>query len=685
MRFLRSAILLCVSIPALTAVAAAEHNPLLPRPRQVRYGSGRLAVRGLSVRLPERATAEDRFAASELSACLSSRAATKILVFEGAGAGRTVLLSRTGGVDPLPMPDEHPGPDSREAYTLKVTPEGGEIRARSSAGVYYGVQTMCQLVEGRGAAVTLPEAEIRDWPALAYRGTMIDMSHGPLLTEVEIKRQIDFLTRWKANQYYFYNEASIELDGYPLLNPEGRFTKEQVRRIIAYGRKRHVDVVPCLELYGHLHDLFRVEKYSELGALAHGGEFNPRNPKVMPLLADWAEQFAQLFPSAFVHIGFDETWQIQKAAKQQGAAPAKLFAEQLRNVARLFEQRGRRVMAWADIIIKYPELFAELPPGFIAVAWEYEAGRDREYKRWLVPLTAKGIPYFIATGVNSWNEIVPDFDKAFENVDTFLAAGRRSKAVGIINTVWTDDAQILIRMSWPAIAYGAVSAWHSAAVDHATFFRDYAGIMYPRAVALEASGALANLSRAETHLQNVLGQSTQLEMWDDPFAASWLKRAAERREDLRQTRLLAEEAQEQLGRALKKGGDPKTLESLLLGSRMLDYAGQRFLYAVEMSERWLELGSLPSGEQMWYEWESEVGYQSHGRLADLMDAIAELKEMYRTQWLAEYTPYRLAAALGRWDAEYEFWRHLQQRFQNFSGSHRKEEPLPSFDSLVKPD
>jgi hexosaminidase len=73
---------------------------------------------------------------------------------------------------------------------------------------------------------------------LAYRGTMVDMSHGPLPTEAEIKRQLDFLARWKGNQYYLYGEAAIELDGYPLLNPEGRLTKDEVRRIIGYSRER---------------------------------------------------------------------------------------------------------------------------------------------------------------------------------------------------------------------------------------------------------------------------------------------------------------------------------------------------------------------------------------------------------------------------------------------------------------
>jgi len=342
------------------------------------------------------------------------------------------------------MPDEKPGPKSREAYRLWITPTGAQIQAQSSAGVFYAVHTLRQLIEGDGEQTTLPEVEIDDWPSLAYRGAMMDAgSEGAMSTEEEIKRQLDFLALWKVNQYYFYNEASIELEGFPLLNPEARFTQDQLRRIVAYGRERHIDVIPCLELYGHLHDLFRIEKYSNLADFPHGGEFNPSSPKAMEVLGAWVEQYARLFPSPFVHTGFDETWQIEKAAKQQGAGatPARLFLEQLNSVARLFEQRDKRVMAWADIMVKYPDIVSQLPPNIIAVAWYYEARPDPEYKRWLVPLVAKGVPHLVATTVHSWAEIAPDFDTTFENIDTFLAAGRKSKALGLMNTIWTDSAE----------------------------------------------------------------------------------------------------------------------------------------------------------------------------------------------------------------------------------------------------
>jgi hypothetical protein len=334
---------------------AAEHNPLLPRPQEIHYGTGELSLRGLSICYASTPSSEDRFSASELSEALSSRAEASIPIREGGRCEHGILLERTGGIEALPVPDEHPGPDSREAYSLKVTGDGVTASARSSAGLYYAVQTLKQLAEGTGAQGVLPVVEIKDWPALAYRGVMMDMSHGALPTEKEVERQLDFLARWKTNQYYFYSEISIELKGFRLINPEGRFTQDEVRRIIAYGRERHIDVIPCLELFGHLHDLFRVEKYSDLSDLPHGTEFDPRNPKVMPLLTDWVNQIVQLFPSPFVHIGFDETFQIEIAAQEHGTAaqPAELFVRQLSSVDSLFNlnpahSESRKVIAMLE-------------------------------------------------------------------------------------------------------------------------------------------------------------------------------------------------------------------------------------------------------------------------------------------------------------------------------------------------
>jgi len=657
-----------------------QHQVLLPQPRQISYGPGKLSIDGLRIVLPRDAVPEDRFAAERLVSCLDLQGGQNIEIVNGSVSGPAISLIRTGGIDALPLPGEKPGSNSRESYTITVHPDQGKINAASSAGLYYGVQTLCQAIE---PDKTIPEVGIVDWPAMAYRGVMVDMSEGPLPTEEEVKHQLDFLSRWKVNQYYFYSESSIELSGYELLNPEARFTKEQIRSIVAYGRARHIDVIPCLELYAHLHDLFRIEKYSSLADFAHGGEFNPKDPRVMKLISDWANQFSEMFPSPFVQIGFDETAQIQQAAQREGngTTAVGLFVKQLADVSQVFQQHGKTIMAWADIMVKYPEIVSKLPDGIIAVAWWYEPSPDPEYKRWLDPLVEEKIPHFVAPGVNSWDEVYPDYGLTFANIDTFVAAGRKSGTLGVINTIWTDDAQLLMRLSWPGMAYGAVASWESLADASRDFFTAYAKQMFPPDVAREVASALDELNRSESHLQRAIGHDTMNRLWRDPFESAMLKRCAEHSEDLRQSRLLAEAAQEHLSRAAELSHSAEEFTDLIVAARLMDYAGLKFLYSLEISDKWNSLGSNPSRAQL-NGFVAETSAQQHGKVADLMDMISGLSPQYRQAWLGEYSNYRLESALGRWNAEYEYWRKLQTKIQLFPETYQSGATLPSLQSVI---
>ncbi len=180
-----AAALFWVSI--LPVWGATNHNPLLPRPKQVRYGVRKLPLRALSISFVSKPGPEDRFTALELSSVLSKATGASIQVSDTPVSGHVITLRRVGDLDPLPLPGERTGPDSREAFSLKVTPEGAEVQARSSAGLYYGAQTLRQLIEGAGVDASLPEVEIHDWPSFAYRGIMVDTSHGPLPTEGEAR------------------------------------------------------------------------------------------------------------------------------------------------------------------------------------------------------------------------------------------------------------------------------------------------------------------------------------------------------------------------------------------------------------------------------------------------------------------------------------------------------------------
>lgn len=681
------ALLLCMFV---CNRAYAVHSPLLPYPQQIHYGAGTVPLAGMKIVFSSSPSTEDHFAADELSKYLERRTGIRLSIGnlgDSVVMGPAIILDRVGAADqPLALPGDLPGPNSKEAYDLSVSEHGVRIHAQSSAGIFYGIQTLRQLVEGSGSDAVLPQVEIHDWPSMALRGTMVDISHGPLPTEKEIERQIDFLARWKENQYYLYTEDSIELKGYPLLNPDGRLTQNEVRRIVAYGRQRHIDVIPNLDLYSHQHDLFRIEKYSELSDEPHGTEFDPRNPKVMPLLTDWVNQFADLFPSPFVSIGFDETFQIEQATKVSGAvaAPAGLFVKQLTDVTRLFQSRGKHAMAYDDIMVKFPQIIPKLPPGLIAVAWYYTS-EDPTYKRWLGPLIANHIPHVVQPGIMSYDNIAPDYNTTFENIDTFLAAGRRSGALGLINSVWADDAQLLFRMSLPGMAYGAAAPWQSTPMDRENFFSNYASVMYPAAIAPDIALALSHMAKAETDLQKVVGnEQTMFALWEDPFFPPYYKSLVTHRNDLHETRMNAERAETSLYHAGSLGGDPTTINSLMIGSELLDYAGEKFQATLDLSDVWLKLGpTRPDADRWWNNWESQVTHYDHSYVVDLMDRITNLKPAYKAAWLQEYTPYRLGSALGRWDAEYQYWRGVHEKLREFNDGSHEGDTLPPLDEVIE--
>jgi hypothetical protein len=608
-------------------------------------------------------------------------AGTSIPVSDSSASGTFITLQRTGGVDPLPIPGESAGPDSRESFSIKVTPTGAEVQGRSSAGVYYATQTLLELVERSGAEARLPEVKIRDWPSLPYRGVMVDTSHGPLSTEAEMKREIDFLARWKINQYYLYSEASIALEGYPLLRPDAQFSQDEIRRLVAYGRERHVDMIPCMELYGHLHDLFRVERYADLAILPHGSEFDPRNPQVPALLSNWVEQLTDLFPSQFFHIGFDETGEAPVVAVTGKVTAATLYLEQFRLVSGLVRKHGKTVLVWSDMFAKYPDLIPQIPAGTIVVPWGY----DRTvYEPYWKPFENSSLPRFIATGVSIWDYVAPNFDLSFDNIDSFVSRGRQHGVSGLINTLWTDDIAVLIRPAFPGMAYGAIAAWQADPVNRGNFFPEYAQIMYGPSAAAEVAPGLAALNHSEVELARAGGgesEETSPSFWDDPLTPAHLERAAAQREHYRQTRLLAEDAENHLSHALRLGGDPSTLSDLLLDARLLDYAGMKNIYAAEMASFWRELGSHPDPHRVTFYLSGESSSHDHSRIEDLMDYSGDLQQAYRAAWLDSYTPYRLGTVMGKWNAEFQYWWKLDRRLHDFAEAFRPGDTLPSLESF----
>ncbi len=646
----------------------ARGQDLLPAVREMRLGSGRFLLEHAKI------CGGDAFAAEEL------RRVTGAAIQAGACQGHVIVLRQTATGGALPVPGETAGPESREAYSIHVTADRVEVTSRSSAGIFYAVQTLKQLVKG-GTHPYWPEMTILDWPLLAYRGFMMDMSHAQLPTLAEIRHQIDLLASWKINQYYFYSEATVSLEGFPLLPPEARYTKKDVADIIQYAAVRHIDVVPNFELYGHLHDLFRMERYSDLAVIPHGGEFKRGDPRVQPIISAWIAQIAALFPSPFFHAGFDETWLLEREAARLNRRPEDLYLEQLQEVCELLRAHGKTPMAWADMMEKYPQMISRLPKGLIAFPWHYSPLPEAEYDRLFTPFGEAHVPIVVQSAVSTWRWLVPDFATSFENDDRLVAAGVKHRALGFLSSGWADNTQVLMRMAEPALAHAAAVAWQGSAPAKDTFFERYAAIQYGASGASFAE-ALAHLTRAETALQTAQGTSTINTFWDNAFSKTRLERSATHTDALHKCRLEAQQAIELL-EAMPAAVDTVTVKTLLVGARMLDYTGLKYIYALEISRFWQELGDRPGKHDI----DTLIGLESgaiyHSRTEDMLDGISQLRDGFREAWLEEYTPFRLALALSKYDSEFQFWWRFQRRLEQLNSEFKDGDRLPPLDSLLR--
>ncbi len=666
---------------------AQNHPQLLPQPQQIKYGNARLRLKDLSIYLPMGSAREDIFNASELNSFLTSRTGINIPVVNEKN-GRQILISH-GNRSALPGLDEPMGPESREAYKISINKDGISITGKSSASAYYAVQTLKQMTEGSGDDSYFPEADINDFPALPYRGLLVAYGEGAIFNEQFTKDIIDELARFKSNQFMFYSESSIELDSFPLVGYKSKVSKEEIRRLIKYAGERYVDIVPFQAMYGHLHDIFRIEKYSSLSTGQYGFEFDPTNPQAREMVKKMVDEISDLFPGPFFHIGFDEAWFTRRLARMQadGAAPLKdgkvidanqYFMQQLNYVAELLRARGKTGMAWMDIFVNESlmDQFKKVPKDFYYPAWYYDTDTT-EMNKWIDIMNKNKLKYLIQPSIDNWNDFYST-QMTYDNADLFLPVGKRKGAIGMTQCLWTDAMVTLTRPSLVQIAYTAVGSWQKDNPDKHQFveqygYQHYDDIFYRSKMVK----ALNKAQESNDYLTKAFSEASQNEAWVDPFREYFLKKVRDNKEILQKSRLAAEDALEALILLEKKFPDDPMVQSMNVVCRMLEYTAMRALFAEYIYNRWTspsEKGKY-NGFLLYY----DLAGHCHSKATDLIDYYSELKADYEKAYLNEYTKFKLGAAMARFDHEIQYWQKIQiMGMESTRIEVKPEETLPDF-------
>jgi hexosaminidase len=311
--------------------------------------------------------------------------------------------------------------ENEEGYTLEVTPDQINISGKNAKGVFYGIQSLVQLIslpeEGSSITdITVPAVTIKDQPRFIYRGMHLDVARHFFDVDF-VKKYIDMIAMHKMNTFHWHLTEDqgwrIEIKKYPELTKVGAYrngtitghypgetndneryggfyTQDDIREVLAYAQKRHVEVIPEIELPGHSQAAIASYPYLSCfpeeptevpnGLMSEASKEQQKNGQPKVVQESWGvyndvycagkeETFAflegvldevtALFPSKYIHIGGDEcpkkNWErcpnCQKRIKEEGLEDEHALQSYfVTRMEKYLNSKGKQIIGWDEIL-----------------------------------------------------------------------------------------------------------------------------------------------------------------------------------------------------------------------------------------------------------------------------------------------------------------------------------------------
>ncbi|MPM05323.1 Beta-hexosaminidase [bioreactor metagenome] len=395
-----------------------------------------------------------------------------------------------------------------EGYFLKISEDGIMIRAKTDQGLFYGVQSLRQLlpasIEQNGicSEIQVAQAEVDDEPRFRYRGFMLDSVRHFFSVET-ILGLIDLLALHKLNKFHWHLSDDqgfrIDIEKFPKLSEIsskrketqckgfvlpwtkrldhtpyfGIYTKEQIRQVVAYAKKRYIDVIPEIDMPGHF--LAALAAYPEFSCT--GGPFEVRTgwgiskdvlcvgkPQSLQFVKEILREVIELFPYKHIHIGGDETpydrWkkcpdcQRLRAAQgfQKNSELQRYFASE---IVSFLKNEGCEVVAWDEILKEgtFPEVTIQ--------NWSLTGGKRiiRGIKEGQKCIVSNATKYYLDYPFHVFPlRSTYTFNPELEG----LSKPDAQNILGIEAPLWTEAVDSALRIHWqmfPRLTAVSESAW----------------------------------------------------------------------------------------------------------------------------------------------------------------------------------------------------------------------------------
>ncbi|MDD2681531.1 MAG: glycoside hydrolase family 20 zincin-like fold domain-containing protein [Bacilli bacterium] len=359
-----------------------------------------------------------------------------------------------------------------EEYLLKIETTKINISYKSKSGAFFAATTLKQIfsqVEGE-----IQSLEINDYPDLAVRGLLLDISRNKVPKLETVYKVVDLMSDLKMNHLELYVEGfSFEYQSFSkYLVEDGYFTISEYKKLEEYCNQRAIDLVPNQNGFGHMADWLAKDEFHDLAECPDGAfiwgrhrpaaTLDPSDPKALNLIT---KMYADMLPhsnSKYFNMNFDEPMELGKGKSKDICAEkgvANVYIDFTLKAYEEIKKYNKIPLIWGDVLIHHPESLNRLPKDMLFVDWGYDSVYP--FSKNLKKLKDLNIKFLAAPATTSWCSFTGRSSEYIENINNACMNTIKYEGLGVILTDWGDFGHLqFLPISYAPIVYLAMTSWH---------------------------------------------------------------------------------------------------------------------------------------------------------------------------------------------------------------------------------
>jgi len=360
-----------------------------------------------------------------------------------------------------------------QGYYLDIKSKRITVSYSDLPGLYYAIVSLKVLNQNYQG--NIPCVYIEDSPDLEVRGLMLDISRNKVPTKETLFSIAQLLADLK------FNHLELYVEGFSFAYPsfrnlwEGTETPvngEEIRELDKFCKYHFIDLVGNQNSLGHMAAWLATDQFKDLAECPKGYRFmglinmkttmNPSDPGSIGLISKMTDDILPNFSSPNFNINLDEPFELGKGkskelCKEKGEGQVYLdYALKLHD---MMTARNKKVLMWADIVLRHPELLTRIPKDITLLDWGYES--TYPYARHCKTLQASGLNYMVCPGTNSWTTITGRTDNMLATIDSATSNGVKYGAKGMLLTDWGDMGHWqYLPVSYAGYTAGGAMSWN---------------------------------------------------------------------------------------------------------------------------------------------------------------------------------------------------------------------------------